>query len=107
MVRPEMVAVTPEGTSRTSTALLPLTAKAFAPGPRMVTLVLRSIVLWSVMVAHGGDRAKVMVSPGLTLDTAWRSEPVPESAQLVTVIVAAPATCAGRSATVVALRAVS
>jgi C4-dicarboxylate transporter len=69
--------------------------RALAPGPMMSTVSPIVIVVASVIV--GQVKAKLIRSaPGfaLALSTAWRREPAPVSAQLVTVYVAA---CAGQA----------
>lgn len=67
----------------------------------MVRLVVISMTPLVRMMGEAGgqDTKKVMVSPEAALATAERSEPEPESLQLVTDTVAAPAICAGRIAT--------
>ena len=86
-VIPEMVAVTPGSTWKTWAALLPLTASWAAPGPLMVRLVVMSMgpLVRRMGVAGGQETAKVMVSPGAAVATAWRRDPAPLSRQVVTV----------------------
>jgi hypothetical protein len=64
-----MDAVTPEGTLKTGTVPPPLTASELAPGPVIATFWERTISDASVMVGHGGESEKSMVSPGLALAT--------------------------------------
>jgi hypothetical protein len=99
MVMPEILAVTPEGTPKTSTALFPLTARVVGPGPMIVRFVLSSMVLLSTMGAlEGQETEKVMVSPEAAPATTAGSDPGPEPEQVVTVSVAAPAIDPGSTA---------
>ena len=98
MVSPEMVAVT-LSTTKTLPVSSPLTARALAPGPSRVRLVLTVMLpLVSVMRLQDGERAKPMPSPEVAVATALRSDPGPESVQLVTSTVWAPAIWAGPTA---------
>src|ERR1700728_1202997 len=90
-----MVAVTPDGTSKSSTALFPLTTSSLAPGPSMVTFVSMSMVLARVMGALVGQVTEnVMVSPEVAAATTAGRDPAPEPLQLLTTSLAALATCA-------------
>ena len=90
-----------ESTWNTLMALPPLTAREPAPGPVIVRFWEIAMVAARLMVAQGGERAKVMVSPGLALATSKGREPMVEGdpEQLVTMSVAALATWAGMMAT--------
>jgi len=85
---------------KTWTVSAPLTASWLAPGPVIVKFWVMAMALARVMGADGGQETeKVIVSPAPALLTAPGRDPAPELLQLETVKVAAPATCAGRSAT--------
>ena len=83
-----MLAVTKGLTRNTVLMLSPLTAKVFAPGPSMLRSVaivitpLFSVMTWQDPFDRGN--LKRIASPGVALVTASRSEPGPESRQLVT-----------------------
>ena len=63
------------------------------PGPSIVSFwVISMYPLVNVITLQAGDMSKSMVSPALASAIVWRSEPAPESLQLVTVSVLAPAT---------------
>jgi hypothetical protein len=97
MVNPEIFAtVTEDATVKSSTVLPPLTASVLAPGPVIVRFFVRAI---GPLVRRMGEHdvtegAKSMVPPALAAATSARSDPGPESLQLVTEYVAALATSA-------------
>src|SRR5215207_8301599 len=62
-------------------------ASKSAPGPRMERLLLISNSALVKVIAPATE--KTIVSPGAELAITWRSEPVPLSAVVVTVLVAA------------------
>ena len=91
MVSPEMVAVT-LSTTKTLPVCIPAYGQGTGPGPSRVRLVLTVMLpLVSVMGLHDGDRANPMLSPEVAVVTALRSDPGPESLQLVTLTVWAAA----------------
>jgi hypothetical protein len=103
IVNPEMVAVTPDSTTNTWDALLPLTAKRVAPGPVMVTFLVSSIAP-AVRVMSGQEPDKEMVSPAEAAETCPGSEPEPDPLQFVTGNVAAVALRIGSCVAVAAIR---
>jgi hypothetical protein len=64
---------------------------------RSVAIVIGPLV--SVMVEQDSEESKAMMKPDSALATAARSDPEPESAQLVTISVPAADTGAGRATT--------
>src|SRR5207237_441994 len=100
MVRPEIATVKPLPISNTLDELFPLIVRLEAPGPLIVRfLLIKSSPLVSVMVA-GRVRLKLMVSPGAAAAIASRSDPGPLSAWFVTVIAAAKAGTAPKTASI-------
>src|SRR5262249_38810357 len=80
-------AVTPAGMLNTRLASLPLTAIWLAPGPVMVrALVMSNSPLVKAMVPCMPGAKTIWLAPGLPLAsrTAWRREPSPLSARLLT-----------------------
>src|SRR5260221_561134 len=91
MVRPERLATVLEPMWNTrvtgNTDVSAATARWFAPGPTMFTLLeTRSSPVVSRIVAGAGSK-KLIVSPSAALASAARSVPGPLSSVLVTVIV--------------------
>src|SRR5262245_30211673 len=86
MVRPAMVTVAPEPTSKTRLALLPLTVSLAAPGPLMVMLLVRRN--WPPVRVRVPCRlgAKAMTAPEVlsAAATAARNEPGTPSLSVVT-----------------------
>ncbi len=70
MLRPEMVAVTPESTVKSATDPPPLTSRFADPGPEIVRSCEISIVDEIAIVEQGGDNANVMVSPAVAFATS-------------------------------------
>ena len=85
MLIPLINAVTPLGTLKTRLALFPLTVSRFAPGPVTVTLLFTTnSAVVSVIGLTTWAMSKVIVPPSQTSSNAWRSDPAPLSALVVT-----------------------
>ncbi len=97
MVRPDRVAVTPESTKNTSTALLPLIERTLTPGPPNTSgpsfsessSVLERVIVVGVAKAVGSN--SISLPAGLVLALAWviayRNEPVSLALSLMSVTV--------------------
>jgi hypothetical protein len=109
MASPEIVVLPLEDTEKTPTRPPPLTAREANPGPVMVSLLLIAIgpEVRTIGEHEATEGAKVIVLLAGDAATSARSEPGPESPQLVTEKVSALAVPAGSTATEVAARPTS